>query len=280
VLEVNCLYSDPQYHQFEPLTLQRLARRLEQRALHAASVVLAVSTPLARRIEDLVPSKTVVVPNGANPERFDPRRAEPGRARARHAITGLTVGWAGILREWHGVELLLTAVAAVPSITLLIVGDGPARADLERRAAALGIAGRVVVTGRIPHAQMPDYLAAMDIAVVADDRTGIASPMKLLEYMSMSAAVVAPRLENIQDLVTDDVDGLLFAPGDAGDLTRIVRRLAENRDLRERLGRAARSKIERERNWRRNAETVLAIVGDRRPRPASPVTRSLRGSHV
>ncbi len=208
------------------------------------------------------------MPNGADPELFDPAGADPRVVRERHGLgSRLTIGWTGILREWHGVELLLDALPLVPDACLLIVGDGPARAALEARAGApAGLQDRVVITGRVPHEAMRDHVAAMDIAVVADERTGIASPMKLVEYMAMARAVVAPRLDNIRDLVDDDVDGLLFAQGDAAALGAVFRRLAGDSALRERLGRAARRKVETTRNWRQNAIGVLGLVASRVPR--------------
>ncbi len=157
-------------------------------------------------------------------------------------------------------ELLLEALALVPDACLLIVGDGPARAALEERASVLGLRDRLVITGRVPHEAMRDHVAAMDIAVVADERTGVASPMKLLEYMAMARPVVAPRLDNIADLVEDEADGLLFPPGDVTALGAVLRRLAEDASLRERLGGAARRKIETTRNWRENAKQVLHLT--------------------
>ena len=81
--------------------------------------------------------------------------------------------------------------------------------------------------------------------------------MKILEYMSMGKPVVAPRMSNIEDLISDGEDGLLFTPGDASELGAILRCLEQDRALRERLGRAARLKVERERNWQRNACNVI-----------------------
>ena len=96
--------------------------------------------------------------------------------RAAFGITGrFVVGWVGILREWHGLELLLEAISRVPDATALIVGDGPARHLVERRAELLGIGDRLVITGRVSHADMPGYIAAMDVAVVPAERTGVAS---------------------------------------------------------------------------------------------------------
>jgi len=261
VLEVNCLFAGPGYHAFEPMTLGAVAARLERAALESSDVVLAVSTPLARDIESMASVRATVMPNGADPERFDPARANPGRIRAHHGLGGsLIIGWAGVIREWHGLELLIDAMASLPDARLLIVGDGPERPGIERRAAALGIGDRVVITGRVAHDEMPDYVAAMDIAVVASDGTGVASPMKLLEYMAMGRPVVAPCLDNIRDLVTDGVDGVLFTPGDGAGLADVLRRHAEDASARQRLGQAARTTVQRTRNWRCNAEQVLSLV--------------------
>jgi glycosyltransferase involved in cell wall biosynthesis len=84
--------------------------------------------------------------------------------------------------------------------------------------------------------------------------------MKLVEYMAMARPVVAPNLENIRDLVTHEVDGLLFADRDSAELVGALHRLAIDDDLRRRLGNNARRTVERERNWRRNAERILAIA--------------------
>ena len=104
----------------------------------------------------------------------------------------------------------------------------------------------------------------MDVAVVADDRTRVASPMKLIEYMAMARAVVAPRLDNITDIVTDGVDGLLFAPGDRSSLAHTLQRLVADAGLRGALGRAARATVERARTWRHNATRVIALLDERR----------------
>jgi glycosyltransferase involved in cell wall biosynthesis len=265
VLEVNCLFTAEGYREFEPMALEPIAIAFEKRALTLATVRLAVSTPLAGQIERLSGTKAVVMANGADPVRFDPASARGDAVRARHGLTSaIVVGWTGVLRDWHGLDLLLEALTHVPDVHLLIVGDGPARPAVEARAAQHGLDRRIVITGRVPHEAMPDHIAAMDVAVVAHDRTGVASPMKLLEYMAMGKAVVAPRLDNIRDVVEDGRDGLLFTPGDGAGLAAILQRVTSDVDLRGRLGREARLAIETTRNWRRNAERVLQLVGDQR----------------
>jgi len=257
-LEVNAVYSARPYCDFEPLALHRLARHLERRAFELANLVVTVSTPLARQVRGLADTRAVVLPNGADPHRFDPARVDRARMRAKLGVGDrVVIGWTGILRAWHGLDLLLEAITAVPDAVLLLVGNGPERSRVEQRAEALNLHRRVVITGRVPHAEMPHYIAAMDIAVVADERTGIASPMKLLEYMASARAVVAPRLENITDVVADGRNALLFTRGDAKALGAALRRLADDERLRRELGAHAREEVESTRNWVANAGQVL-----------------------
>ena len=258
ILEVNALFTSAGYHAFEPLALPALARALERKALRLATVVVAVSTPLARQGRELSGVDVKVLPNGVDPARFDPHRADRAVVRERYGFGNVTViGWAGILRDWHGLERLLQATASLAEPRLFIVGDGPSRGNLETEARRLGLQNRLTISGRIPHAEMPEHLGAMDIAVVPDEKTGVASPMKLLEYMAMGIPVVAPRAENICDLVEDGVDALLFEPGNTADLSEKLGRLAADPSLRRALGHAARVKIERQRNWSAVAREVL-----------------------
>lgn len=261
LLEVNAVYSARPYRDFEPLLLRPIAEHLERRAFGFATAVYAVSTPMARQVAALGRRDVKTLPNGANPERFDPHLHDGSRVRALFGLMdGVVVGWTGILREWHGLDLLLEATAGMPDVRVLLVGDGPARQHILRRANDLGMATRVKITGRVAHAEIPEFIAAMDIAAVVADHTAVASPMKLLEYMAMRRAVVAPRTENILDVVHDEVDGLLFAAGQVDELSAQIRRLAGDRDLRARLGIEARNRITTQRNWRTIAAAALSMI--------------------
>ncbi len=267
VLEVNSLFTSPRYAAFEPLAFEATARRLERLALELATLVVAVSSPLGADIRDSADANVIVVPNGVDTEHFDVKHADGDRIRRRYALSGTVIGWMGIIRDWHGVERLLEVVAAVPEVTALIIGDGPGRVALEEKAAQLGVGRRMLVTGKVTHEEIRDYLAAVDIAVVTDERTGVASPMKLLEYMAMARAVVAPCQANILDLVDPETDGLLFDPEQREAFVETVKRFVRSPELRHTLGAAARNKVEQQRTWCSVASNILTAV---RADPARP----------
>jgi glycosyltransferase involved in cell wall biosynthesis len=267
ILEVNSAYSSPVYQGLEDIRFKRLATRCERHCVKVSTLVVAVSSPLRDLLASLVPGRAdhiIVEPNGANPVRFSSQPAGTDDVRRQLGDgTQLIVGWCGILRDWHGLDLLFRAMRRIEGTRLAIIGDGPDRQRIERVAQEHGVAERTVFTGRVPHAAMPGYIAALDIAVAADDRTGYASPMKVLEYMAAGRAVVAPRLPGLRDIIEDGVDGLLFVAGDEDALAAAITRLAGDTQLRRQLGQRARLKIERERNWQRIAGSVLTTLQTR-----------------
>jgi glycosyltransferase involved in cell wall biosynthesis len=184
--------------------------------------------------------------------------------RLRHNLAdNMVVGFCGVLRPWHGVEMLVEAVAGyLPDHAhVLLIGDGPSANAVMELARALGLEDRVHVTGRIPHSEMAAHLAACDITV-SPRATFYASPMKIVEYMAAGRAVVAPRMRNIEDLVDDGRTGLLFEPESVKSLGEVLARLAAEPGLRNSLARSARQQVEARLDWRKNAERIVEIAGE------------------
>lgn len=125
-------------------------------------------------------------------------------------------------------------------VHLTIAGDGPDRAELERRCAPLG--DRVRFLGRIPPDRVPAVLAAHDVFLFPSRFEGL--PLSLVEAMAAGCVPVASRIKGVTDfVVTDGADGLLFNLGDTSAAARHLRRLAEDRALLARLADAARQNV-------------------------------------
>lgn len=244
------------------LALPWLARRLEVSVWKAADVVLPVTGVLAGILADhgVPPERIRVVHNGINPGAFEglPERDE---AKRRLGLDGrLVLGFTGFVRAWHGLDQVIDfmADAGRENLVLLVVGDGPARAALEERARRLGIASQVRFMGVVERERIPSVLAAFDIAL-QPAATPYASPLKLFEYMAAACPIVAPRQANITEILGHEANGLLFPPGERDALSAALSRLVAERELRERLGHAARATIkERGYTWLANAGRVVA----------------------
>ena len=262
LLEVNApvAYERSVYEHLQ-LKWPRLAQRYEARIFAGADRIFVVSSPLKRHLVETLgvgPEKIAVLPNGADPEVFVPASGEP--IRRRHDLAGrFVVGFVGILRPWHGVDLLLEAFAILradcPSAHLLVVGDGPIQPQLERHARDLGLRTAVTFTGRLPHAEVVAHVAAMDVCV-SPQATFYASPMKIVEYMAMGKAVIAPAMDNIRDLIEDGLTGILVEPDRADALAAALLELVNDAPRRRALGEDARRAVLERFNWRRNARCI------------------------
>ena len=222
-------------------------------------MTLPVTAALAGRLRaaGVDDEKIEVVHNGVGEDFLTVR--DGAAVRARYGLTDkIVLGFAGFVRDWHRLDRVLRFLSADgrDDLHLLVVGDGPARADLQALAERLGAATRATFTGVVQRDVMADHVAAFDIALQPAS-TEYASPLKLFEYMAQAKAILAPDSANIREILSDGADALLFAEE---NFERMLTTLAGDAALRGRLGAAAReSLIRRDFTWAANARRVEAI---------------------
>ena len=264
VLEVNSPLALEQRQEAE-IRAVRFAGWMERATCNAADKVIVVTRSLARILaaSGVQQSKLAVVPNGANPLHLGLCRGS-GALRSELGLKGkITIGFVGWFRRWHGLEFLIEAFAdsaLARDAALLLIGDGPAMADLRALVERRRLEHCVIFSGPVLHENIPPYLNLLDIAV-QPAANEYCCPMKILEYMALSKPIVAPRQENIEELLTDGKQALLFRPGDAAGLQSALLSLTRDAALRARLGAGARAAIdERGLLWSRNAERAVELA--------------------
>jgi len=265
LLEVNAPLAEERAR-FSGLSLHRIAQAAERFVWRRATRVLPVTAVLAQHVmAGGVPAERItVVPNGIHMADFP----EPA---PRAPDADVVLGFVGFVRDWHGLDRVLRAVAAsrgAGRLRLRIVGDGPARPGLEALAAELGIADRLEFTGLAERDEVPALVAGFDIAL-QPAAVPYACPLKVLEYMAAGCAIVAPDQPNLRELLDHDRTAWLFDPKDADAMWRAVLALADAPEQRLALGRAARADIlARGLTWEDHAARVVRMAEDAlRPRP-------------
>ena len=176
------------------------------------------------------------------------------------------VGFVGSFHKWHDVDGLIDAfaplVAADGRRRLLLVGDGHDRKKLEKKVASLDLSDKVIFTGKVPHEDVPNYLAAMDVTTVPYQpiEDFFFSPMKLFEGMAVGRPTVAANLGQIPDIVRHGETGWLYPAGDNRKLSEGVEMLLQDRPLATRIGTAARRHVLDNYTWTHVTNEVLAIA--------------------
>ena len=240
----------------------RLLRATRTAALRRASRVLVPSAYL-RAIAlgwGLDPARTTVVANPAPEVPVHPTRDE---ARAALGIEGFALGVAGRLTEQKALEDTLAALARVPRVALLVLGDGPERAALERRAAQLDVSDRVRFLGAGTRDDVIVLFRAVDAALLTSAWENL--PHTLLEALAAGTPVIATAVGGIPEVVRDEENGLLVPPRDVAAAASAIDRLVRDEVLRASLAAAAAPSVEELAEPRILRRIVQAIVGDREP---------------
>ncbi|BCH17988.1 MULTISPECIES: glycosyltransferase [unclassified Mesorhizobium] len=183
------------------------------------------------------------------------------------------VGYAGQLYPGKGMEIILPLAQACPWATFHIVGG--AQHDIDQWRARAESERNIIFHGYVPHARIPSFLAAFDVALapyqrvvrgVGNDATNLAdwmSPLKAFEYMAHGKAILCSDLPVLQEIFTGGETALLCSPDDPMDWTRALTQLRDNTELRRRLGENARRRMEREFTREAWARKIAHDIGSR-----------------
>jgi glycosyltransferase involved in cell wall biosynthesis len=212
-----------------------------------ASSMIVVSHEARRRmieIERIAPERLVMLPNGI-------RALPPGDGGAVRAELGIgrddpVIGTVCILRAEKALDVLVRAAALLardlPRLRVLIVGDGEERGRIETMVHQLGLEDHVLLTGL--RSDVPDVLAALDVAVLSSDYEGI--PLSMLEFMDAGKPIVATRVGGIPEVIQDGVHGVLVPPRDEAALAAAIGGLLGDTDAAREMGARAQDRCRRE----------------------------------
>ena len=205
--------------------------------------------------------KLHIIHCGVEPERYAPG-ARPERP---------TLLFVGRLAAVKGVPVLFDALTSVvqkhPNVLLRLVGDGPERPALERRAEQMGLQDHVEFCGYKSQSEVAEALSGTDIFVLPSFAEGV--PVVLMEAMASQVPVVTSMVAGVPELVEDGVSGLLLPPGAVAPMVAALNTLLDDPDLRADMGRAGQAKVARDFVSTVEAEKLMQVFqkygGDRSP---------------
>jgi teichuronic acid biosynthesis glycosyltransferase TuaC len=244
-----------------------VGRFLKRLALRRADACTANSAFTRGQLLQLCPSAEVsIVPMGVDVTDFEPKQRNV-LLRQKLGVAAQMILFVGRLVEKKGVHNLLAAMQQVlkksPQATLVLVGDGTQRHELERMAERLEIAGSVRFLGKLPHEQLPEYYAAADLFVGPSvvDRSGDTEGLGVVfvEAASAGLAIVGTLVGGISDVLIHEVTGIAVEPDQPEALANAIERLLGDESLRHRLGAAARQHALSQFSWSQVAGRFSSI---------------------
>lgn len=241
-------------------------RYLEKRILASAQAMTSVSASLKTSLVDLgVKGKKIhVIHNAVDPIKFA-RPVDPHKIKRLHHLEDkVVIGYVGSFARYHGIGLLIDVAQRLRNkyedIAFLLVGRNVHGSDNpQEQVSAIGLSHLFTFTGELPHFEIPEHIAAMDVAVIPDFNN-YGSPMKMFEYMAMRKAVLAPDVPCIREVIEPGRTGVLFERGNVGEAVRGLETLIRDEQIRHDLGRRAHAQVMAFHTWDRNAERILQIL--------------------
>jgi len=237
----------------------RATRGLETYALRRADHVTTICDGLREDIvrRGLPADKVTVIPNAVDADTFAFGAPADTALRRQLGLDRATViGFVGSFYAYEGLDLLITALPAIlarrPDARVLLVGGGPQEAALRSLARELGVADKVVFTGRVPHADVPRYYSIVDVLAYPRHSmrlTELVTPLKPLEAMAQGHLLVASDVGGHRELIRHGETGELFRAGSAPALAEAILALLERRERWPALRARGRAFVEAERTW-------------------------------
>lgn len=211
-----------------------LLKDLQRRYVGMADAVITPSRYLARIVEHWgVPREKVAVV-------YNSVHAAPFRDAAAERSPSVDCVTVARLVPWKGIAELIDVVARA-GWSLTIVGDGPMREALERRARESGNASRIRFRGQVPQEEVVAEIADGRVFVLNSSYEGL--PHIVLEAKAAGVPVVAASAGGTPETITHLVDGILVSPGDCAALEESIRMLLDRPEERRRIGEAGRSQV-------------------------------------
>jgi glycosyltransferase involved in cell wall biosynthesis len=235
-----------------PALNKSISGRLELRWLRRwAKCVMILNEDVRQQAIDhgFSPQRLLWMPNPVDTTEFTP--ADPNeRVRLRRTLgvpsTALTVLYCGRLSAVKALPSLLDAFALVsrrfPEALLILLGDGPIRAELMEQAKRLGLSNENVrFEGRIEPAEIPLWMKIADVFALVSHSEGFSCA--LIEAMSTGLACVVSDIPANRQLISYDEQGFLTPVGDSDAIAAAILSLLEDEFLRARMGQKARQTI-------------------------------------
>jgi glycosyltransferase involved in cell wall biosynthesis len=237
------------FHPYQNAAARNLFRGCERYAAKRCHALISVADAMTELMvnANVAPrEKFTTIYSGMDVEPF--LQADQHRERVRRELgfapEHVVVGKIARLFHLKGHEDVITAAMSLdrdPNVRFLLVGDGLLRDKLQRMIDDAGMHDRFVFTGLVPPARIPELIGAMDVLVHASLREGLARALP--QALIAGKPVVSYDIDGAREVCIDGETGFLVRPRQSKDLVEPLARLAADKELRDRMGRAGRERF-------------------------------------
>ncbi|RKU15019.1 hypothetical protein C6501_07315 [Candidatus Poribacteria bacterium] len=245
---------DPPYYRLLYLLLKPIIRAIWENAAAVISCSDGLRELARETNSDL---KIDVIPDGVDLETFAPTQREANPKTVRCLAIGRLIPRKGFQFLIRALPQILDKVSH--NFEIEIIGDGPYQEELIGLAENLGVTFYVHFTGTVPYSELPQKYREADIFILPSLAEGM--PLVVLEAMGTGLPIIASRVQGIDELVAEGINGALFDAGDVDGLASCLVQLINAGEKRVEMGKASTEKVIPY-DWKNIADAYLTLYED------------------
>lgn len=245
-----------------------LHKWLVKKNLQAASQVASTSHCMADETRQLTPKlgNIAITPFGVDLAAYTGIKPEAAEQKSK-----LIIGTVKTMEPKYGIDTLIEAFAllqkslrnktdsAAPDIELRLVGGGGQIPELHALAVQLGIADKVNFVGRVPHTQVPQELAKLDIYVALSRWDSESFGVAIIEAGAAGRPVVVSDVGGLPEVTVDGVTGFVVPRENPATAAAAMERLVLDAELRNQMGQAGQAHVAQHYSWDACVQTMLSV---------------------
>ena len=214
-----------------------------KKTLDYADKLIVTSKSYSATSRDVWQHEHTIVPNAVDTSTFNPKN-DGTKIRKEYGLAdkGMVL-YVGRLVYHKGLEHLVRASMEVDNAKFVIVGEGDLRPKLERMIEQNNLHDKVVLAGKVPEAQLPQYYAAADVSVLPSVARLEAFGIVTLEALASGIPAVVSNIPGVREVVEEGKDGLHAEPMNPTDLAEKIKTLLADPDMRQRMGEYGRKRV-------------------------------------
>jgi Glycosyl transferases group 1/Glycosyltransferase Family 4 len=246
---------------------KRFIRRVENYTLRTARLVIVLTAVMARRLErEFRVGNSRVVPSGHGLSRLPAIVGKDMRTRMGFPADRRIAIYSGLSFHGKGLDLIFAVARHLPADCMIVVlGDTPeTSARLAALSRELGLDPTLLFIPSVPHEHVAAWLRSADVGLLLYPRSQylaeFSSPLKVFEYMACGLPVIATRLEALEEVVKDGINGKLVDSQDPQAAAAEIAAVLRDSQLLNRLGSAARESSA-DYHYSRRAERMAEAIG-------------------
>jgi glycosyltransferase involved in cell wall biosynthesis len=222
--------------------------------INKSNFIMVTSDKLCQNIRNKRTNNVYLIGNGVDLDHFKMATKDIAIPIDIKYVKKPIIGYIGVIDHWFDFELVTAISIAYPECSIILIG--PSNKAIQKKLEKLESLGNIYVLGRKSYLELPNYLKAIDIAIIpfeVNSLTECVNPVKLYEYMASNKIIISSKLPELLKY-----DNCIYIANDLNEFVKLIKIALDNSGKEKKLG--CMAKISEENSWDIKAKEIISLI--------------------